>query len=95
MDVFALQGYGSLAVVIVLLLVKVFAFANAILFSSEAYQAAGKWTKPAWVIVLGIAVAAQVILLSGGGFLINLAFLIAALVYLADVRPALNSVTRR
>ena len=45
--------------------------------------------------VLGVAVAAQVVLIGAGPFgLINLAFTIAALVYLADVRPALSSVTR-
>ncbi len=90
-----MQGYGSLAILLVLLLVKVFAFTNSILFPAEAYDAAGKWTKPAWATVLGVAVAAQVVLIGAGPFgLINLAFTIAALVYLADVRPALSSVTR-
>ena len=38
---------------------------------------------------------AQIVLLGAPINLINLAFTIAALVYLADVRPALSALTRR
>lgn len=93
MNVFALQGYFMLAVFTAVLAVKVFAFVSSLLFSTESYRAANKLTKPAWCAILGLGMACQ-FLFSPLNF-INLAFLIGALVYLADVRPALASLTRR
>jgi hypothetical protein len=83
-----------LLVELVLLGVKLFAFINSLLYSNEAYDAANKLNKPAWAIGLGLGVVVQLVL---GGVLgiINIAFTIAAFVYLADVRPALKSLTRR
>jgi hypothetical protein len=77
-----------------LLAVKLFAFVNSLLYSAEAYSAANKLTKPAWTIILGLGLVVQ-ILLPGIINLLNLVFTIAAFVYLADVRPALASLTRR
>jgi Protein of unknown function (DUF2516) len=77
-----------------LLAVKLFAFVNSLLYSAEAYSAANKLTKPAWTIILGLGLAAQIVF-GGPIFLVNVAFTIAACVYLADVRPALASLTRR
>lgn len=83
-----------LIVELVLLVVKLFAFINSLLYSAEAYNAANKLTKPAWTIILGLGLVVQVVL--GGPLgIINLVFTIAAFVYLADVRPALASLTRR
>ena len=42
----------------VLLAVKVFAFVDALTRPTQAYVAAGKLTKPAWLLILGITVAA-------------------------------------
>jgi Protein of unknown function (DUF2516) len=92
--VFEIQSYLMLAVAIAVLAVKVFAFVSSLLFSTESYRAAGKLTKPAWCAILGLGVACQVLFGSPLN-LINLAFTIGALVYLADVRPALASLTRR
>ena len=93
MDVFQVEGTIELIVFFVLLAVKIFAFGSSLLFSAEAYNAAGKLTKPAWCIILGLGVAMQLVF-TGLGFL-SIAFTIAAFVYLADVRPALASLTRR
>ncbi|MGH3336863.1 MAG: DUF2516 family protein [Nocardioides sp.] len=93
LNVFAIEGYFMLAVALALVAVKVFAFVSSLLFSTESYRAAGKLTKPAWCAILGLAVACQ--LLFDPLNLINMAFTIGALVYLADVRPALVSLTRR
>ena len=94
MDVLELTGTVQLIVFFVLLAVKLFAFVSALTFSGEAYRAAGKWSKAGWCAVLGFAVLLQVI--PAAPFLIiNLAFTIAAFVYLADVRPALSSLRRR
>ncbi|WP_344341231.1 DUF2516 family protein, partial [Streptomyces rhizosphaericus] len=87
-----IQGYVDLVVFVVLLAVKLFAFINSLLWSAESYEAAGKLTKPAWTIILGIGVLLQFI---GILFILSIAFTIAAFVYLADVRPALAGLRRR
>lgn len=92
MEIFAIQGYVDLVVFVVLLAVKVFAFVNALLWSAESYQAAGKLTKPTWTILLGIGVLLQFV---GILFILSIVFTIAAFVYLADVRPALAGLRRR
>ena len=94
LHVFQAEMTLTLIIEFVLLGVKFFAFINSLLYSGEAYGAANKLTKPAWVIILGLGLAVQVII---GGVLgiFSIVFTIAAFVYLADVRPALASLTRR
>lgn len=93
MDIFAIEGYLELALFFVLLAVKIFAFVSSLSFSAESYIAAGKMTKPTWTIFLGVAVLIQFVPLPI--LFVNLALTIAALVYLADVRPALAGLRRR
>jgi hypothetical protein len=93
MNVFSLEGYAQLIVFFVLLVVKIFAFANALLYSAESYLAADKLNKATWCAILGVAVVLQLLPLPIQ--LINFAMTIAALVYLADVRPALAGLRRR
>lgn len=79
---------------IALLAVTIFAFLSSLTFSSEAYRAAGKWSKGGWTILLGIGCVVQ---LTGAApmLIIQIALLVAAFVYLADVRPALRGLIRR
>jgi hypothetical protein len=93
MNVFELEGYVWLIVFFVMLVVKIFALVNALLYSAESYLAADKLNKPTWCIILGVAVVLQLMPLPLT--IINLAMTIAALVYLADVRPALAGLRRR
>ena len=94
MNIYAFQSTFMLVVLVVLLAVKGFAFVNALTWSVEAYDAAGKLTKQAWCLITGLGFAAQLILIGSSPLgLIHLVFTIAALVYLADVRPALAEVT--
>ena len=93
MDVFLFEGYVQLAVFFVLLVIKIFAFANALLYSAEAYLAADKLNKPTWCILLGIAVVLQLLPLPL--MIVNLAMTVASIVYLVDVRPALAGLRRR
>ena len=95
LNVFAVEGITMLVIEIVLLAVKIFAFVNSLRFSDEAYRTAGKMNKAAWTIILGLGVVAQIVLAGSPLNLINLALTVAALVYLADVKPALSSLTRR
>lgn len=94
-NVFEIEGLVMLVVTLVVLAVKIFALVTSLMFTPEHYRAADKLTKPTWVAILGIGVAASLLLPGSPMNLINLAFTIAALVFLADVRPALTSLTRR
>ena len=73
------------------LVVEVWAFVDAVRRPAQAFPAAGKQTKPLWLVILGVA--AVIGLWSstlGGPNLVSLfpiiAF-VAAAIYLTDVRP--------
>ena len=74
--------------------VQAFAFIDAVSHKPEAYVAADKLTKPAWLIILGIALVAHMLIWSPMSIL-NLVGTVAAIVYLVDARPALRAMTRR
>lgn len=87
-------GFQSLVMMVVFYAVtaaELWALVDAVIRPSQAYVAADKLTKPAWLVILGLALATGLFL----GFIFTLVGLIAACVYLLDVRPALSSVTRR
>ena len=90
--VFEFESTAALIVSFALLAVKIYAFGSALLYSSAAYEAAGKLTKTAWCVILGLGVALSFIPL---GLILIVASTIAAFVYLVDVRPALANLTRR
>jgi hypothetical protein len=71
----------------------VFAFIDAAVRREDAYRAAGKNTKPFWLIILGIA-AVVMKLFSVLSFLPVIG-LIAVIVYMVDVRPAVREVSGR
>jgi hypothetical protein len=70
--------------------VEAWAFVDAIRRPAPAFVAAGKQTKPLWMIILGVAVVIGI-----GGAIGSLAIFsilpivafVAAAIYLADVRP--------
>jgi len=92
-SILTLQGMVTLIVTWALFAVTIFAFISSLTFAAEAYRAAGKWSKQGWTILLGCAAVFQIVPIGIG--IIRWALVIAALVYLADVRPALNSLRRR
>lgn len=92
--VFEVSSWISLVALLALLVLKGFALVNALTWSSQAYEAAGKLTKPAWTIILGIGFAVEIVLLSPISIL-SLVFTVAAIVYVVDVRPALRGLVRR
>jgi hypothetical protein len=94
-NVFQIEGYVLLVVTLAMIGIKIFALVTSLMFTPEHYRAADKLTKPAWVAILGLGVAAAVLLVGSPLGLLNLAFAIAAFVYLADVRPALRGLHQR
>lgn len=91
--VFAVESTIGLVVFFALLAVKIYAFGSSLLYSSASYEAAGKLTKVAWCVILGLGVALTFIPI--GGLTLSLVSTIAAFVYLVDVRPALAGLSRR
>ncbi|WP_141015544.1 DUF2516 family protein [Nocardioides sambongensis] len=87
------EFWVNVGIYYVLLIAKIYAFANSLLYSGESYDAAGKLNKVTWTILLGVAVVLQLVPLPLS--IINLAMTVVALVYLADVRPALAGLRRR
>jgi len=75
----------SLAVVVGQIVVLI----DAALKREDAYRAAGKLTKPGWLIILTVAIAANLLL----GLLFTIIGVVVAMVYWVDVRPALKEVS--
>ncbi|GAB3495423.1 DUF2516 family protein [Amycolatopsis cihanbeyliensis] len=76
-------------------LAGLFAFVHALSQRADAYTAADRKTKPIWLAITGGSTAAMALFaFFGPGMIFWLAGLIAALVYLVDVRPKLIEVQR-
>ncbi|WP_030204190.1 DUF2516 family protein [Streptomyces sp. NRRL S-87] len=56
----------------------------------DAYRAADKQTKPFWLVILGVTVLVDLFL---GMMFLQIAGLIATIVFFVDVRPALRRVS--
>ncbi|MDQ2883403.1 MAG: DUF2516 family protein [Actinomycetota bacterium] len=75
--------------------VGLFAFIHAALQRADAYTATDKLTKPAWLGISGGATAALFLFYPGGSLLMLwLIALVAVLVYIVDVKPAVTEVQR-
>ncbi|MER5974017.1 MULTISPECIES: DUF2516 family protein [unclassified Streptomyces] len=87
------QGFHDLLswLYLAILLFTVFAFGDAAFRREDAFRAADKQTKPFWLIILGLAVVVN--LIPAGLFFLVIIGLIAAIVYMVDVRPAVRRVT--
>ena len=73
----------------------VFAFVHALIQRPDAFTAADRMTKPAWLaITAGAAVALLLFEFAGFTWMFWMAGLVAALVYIVDVRPKLNEAQR-
>ncbi|MFG2600412.1 uncharacterized protein DUF2516 [Streptomyces sp. 840.1] len=87
-----LEGFNSILGLIytAMLVLAVVALIMAAVVREDAYRAADKKTKPFWLIILGITV---VVNLWVPMLFIQLAGLVATIVFFVDVRPALKAVT--
>ncbi len=88
------QGVTLLLLGVAAFALEVYALIDALRHRPQAYAAAGKLSKTWWVAILGVAAAVGFVTISrvlGLGII----GVVAAGVYLADVRPALRSVSGR
>ena len=77
--------YGTLALAL-------WAFVDALIRPAAGFVAAGKLTKPGWLAITGLA--ALVIYFFTPMSFLGLPAIIAAIVYLVDVRPAVRGLRR-
>jgi hypothetical protein len=83
--VFLVLSWGALAL-------TAWAFIDALIRPAPGFVAAGKLTKPGWAAITGIATA--VVYFFGPMSFLGLPAIIAAIVYLVDVRPAVRGLRR-
>lgn len=88
-----LDYYVLRAIWIVGIPVGIYAFVHALLQRSEAFTAADKLTKPVWLGITGVA-ALLLVVFRGPTTILWLLGIVAALVYLVDVRPRITEVQR-
>lgn len=79
-----LLGIGGLAL-------TGFAFFDALKRQSRLFPHAGRFSKNVWLAILGVAFALAIVSLFNPLFLFNIVGVIAAAVYVADLRPKLKS----
>lgn len=91
--VFDVQSVILTLVTLGIFVVQGWAFIDAVSHRAEAFVAADKLTKKAWMVILGVALAAHMLIWSPIS-LLNIVGTVAALVYMVDARPALRSLTR-
>ena len=87
-----IDGLINLVVFYATLALAVWAFVDAIIRPAAAFVAAGKLTKPGWMAITGIATL--VLLWQGPLSFLGLPAVIAAVVYLVDVRPTVRGLPR-
>ncbi|GAA3603809.1 hypothetical protein GCM10022223_19330 [Kineosporia mesophila] len=91
----SLEKMLTVAIAVLALAVMAYALIDALRQRADAFTAAGKLTKPLWLTILGVATAIGTIFaiqIYPFNFF-NLIAFVASCVYLADVRPAIKSIT--
>ncbi|MEU0657688.1 DUF2516 family protein [Streptomyces lavendulocolor] len=73
-----------------MLLIAVVALFIAVTAREDAYRAADKQTKTFWLIILGVTVAVNLLVPM---LFLQIAGLVASIVFMVDVRPALQQVS--
>jgi hypothetical protein len=86
---YAPLSYFFVALAVAAFGVETWAFIDALIRPAQAYVAAGKRTKPIWLIITGVAFVLGLYAAAYGGVtsILAVAAFVAAAVYLADVRP--------
>lgn len=93
-EIFEFQSTVMMLITFALLAIKGFALVDALIRPAAQFLAADKQTKHLWLILLGLAFVANVLIFHPLS-LLNLAGTVAALVYVADVWPTLRRLPRR
>jgi hypothetical protein len=93
-SIFAVPSLVTLAFSVIQFAVVAFAFIDATRHRPDAFPAVDRGNKTGWLIGLGLAFVAHLLIWNPIS-LINLVGIVAAIVYLVDVRPSLLAITGR
>jgi hypothetical protein len=90
----SLQEIVFIVLAVVVFAIQAYAFFDAVRRPAQGYKSEGKLSKPIWLLILGVAAALGFLglppmMLTSYSFL-NLIAVVAAIVYLVDVRPRLQ-----
>ncbi|WP_405715200.1 MULTISPECIES: DUF2516 family protein [unclassified Streptomyces] len=90
-----LTGFNGfvLLLYVAMMVLAVVALIMAALAREDAYLAADKQKKSFWLIILGIAVAVNALSVYTSVLFLQIAGVVASIVFLVDVRPALRAVS--
>ena len=92
---YTLDGWILLGIWLLAIPVGGYAFVHALMQRSDAFTAADKLTKPAWLGITGASLLVLIVFQGGprsSGALFWLAALVAVLVYIVDVKPNVTRV---
>lgn len=90
-----IQGWIILGLGLLALAAEVYALVHAVRQRADAFTAAGKQSKVFWVAALAIASLMGFAVLGGGFGILAIVGIVIAGIYLADVRPAIDTVMGR
>ena len=91
MHILQFAGVVTRILLLAALLLQGFAFVHCLLQPAAAFPAAGKWTKAGWAILTGLALV--LVPLFGLLSIFGVGAIIASIVYLVDVRPAVREIS--
>ena len=94
MSIFVVPNLVLLVLSIVTFVVQAFALVDATRHRPDAFPAVDRGTKTGWLIGLTLGVVAHVLIWNPIS-LLNMLGIVAAIVYLVDVRPSLLAITGR
>ena len=93
-SIFVVPNLVMAVLSLVMFALQAFAFVDATRHRPDAFPAVDRGTKTGWLIGLGLGVVAHMMIWNPIS-LLNLIGIVAALVYLLDVRPSLQAITGR
>ncbi len=95
MSLWTVDSMVTQVLLLAALIVQGFAFINCLIQPVDAFKVADKWNKWGWAILTFVAIVfVQSSLFGGLLSIFGVAGVIASLVYLLDVRPAVREVAR-
>lgn len=92
MSLLLIPLYVSWVIGIFAIVLHLAAFVDCLTRRADAFPAAGKMSKVAWLLIIGLALLVTVALRTALGIL-GIIGLVASLVYFLDVRPAVKEVS--
>lgn len=93
--IFEVQGWIQLALGVAALAIQVWAVVDAAMTRPDAFVATGKRTKQFWLVVTAVGALIGFIFFMNPFNLFSLIAIVAAAIYLTDVRPAVAQIRGR